>query len=225
MQRGGEPLLVAVHRLVVLHELLVEHVQDRLAGDVGDVGGAASRGAAEGAQCRARRCSLRWKVTPMCSRCRTSLGRLAAHDLDGVLVAQEVRALDRVVGVRRASRRSGLIAALMPPAAATECERTGWTLLRIATVAPASGGGQGGALAGEAGADDQDVVVRAWSVGAVIRMPSADAAERAVERRPSDACRQRVRRRRWPAAAGGVSARRTCSTVTTPRRRRRRRPP
>ena len=33
---------------------------------------------------------------------------------------------------------SGFSAALMPPAAATECERTGWTLLMIATVAPAS---------------------------------------------------------------------------------------
>ena len=33
---------------------------------------------------------------------------------------------------------AGLIAALMPPAAATECERTGWTLLMIATDAPAS---------------------------------------------------------------------------------------
>ncbi len=30
-----------------------------------------------------------------------------------------------------------LIAALMPPAAATEWERTGWTLLRIATLEPA----------------------------------------------------------------------------------------
>src|SRR3954447_880522 len=30
------------------------------------------------------------------------------------------------------------MAALMPPAAATEWERTGWTLLRIATDAPAS---------------------------------------------------------------------------------------
>src|ERR1700712_4911114 len=30
------------------------------------------------------------------------------------------------------------MAALMPPAAATECERTGWTLLMIATDAPAS---------------------------------------------------------------------------------------
>ena len=32
---------------------------------------------------------------------------------------------------------SGLSAALIPPAAALECERTGWTLLMIATVAPA----------------------------------------------------------------------------------------
>ena len=32
---------------------------------------------------------------------------------------------------------SGFSAALMPPAAALECERTGWTLLMIATVAPA----------------------------------------------------------------------------------------
>ena len=31
---------------------------------------------------------------------------------------------------------SGLRAALMPPAAATEWERTGWTLEMIATVAP-----------------------------------------------------------------------------------------
>src|SRR3954469_23990883 len=33
---------------------------------------------------------------------------------------------------------SGFSAALMPPAAALECERTGWTLLMMATVAPAS---------------------------------------------------------------------------------------
>ena len=31
---------------------------------------------------------------------------------------------------------SGFSAALMPPAAALECDRTGWTLLMIATVAP-----------------------------------------------------------------------------------------
>ena len=48
-EAGREPLLVAVD-LVVLHQLLVEHVQDRLAGDVGDVVGAGRRGAAEGAR-------------------------------------------------------------------------------------------------------------------------------------------------------------------------------
>src|SRR5919204_388158 len=36
-QRRREPLLVAVDALVVLHELLVEDVEDRLARDVGHV--------------------------------------------------------------------------------------------------------------------------------------------------------------------------------------------
>ena len=53
---------------------------------------------------------------------------------------------------------SGLSAALMPPAAALECERTGWTLLMIATVAPALGSRKGGPLTGQPGADDQDVM-------------------------------------------------------------------
>ena len=39
-ERGGEVLLVAVDLLGVLHQLLVEDVHDRLAGDVGDVVGA-----------------------------------------------------------------------------------------------------------------------------------------------------------------------------------------
>ena len=60
-ERGDEPLLVAVDLLVVLHQLLVEHVQQRLAGDVGDVVGARGGGAAEGARAeRARsRCGGR----------------------------------------------------------------------------------------------------------------------------------------------------------------------
>ena len=49
-QVGREPLLVAVDLLVVLHQLLVEHVQDRVAGDVGDVVRAGGRGAAERAR-------------------------------------------------------------------------------------------------------------------------------------------------------------------------------
>ena len=55
---------------------------------------------------------------------------------------------------------SGLSAALMPPWAAFECERTGWTLEMIPTDAPVLGGCEGGALAGEAGSDDEDVVLR-----------------------------------------------------------------
>src|SRR3712207_7326243 len=47
-ERGDEPLLVAVDLLVVAHELLVEDVQQGLAGDVGDVVRARRGGAAEG---------------------------------------------------------------------------------------------------------------------------------------------------------------------------------
>ena len=46
----------------------------------------------------------------------------------------------------------------MPPAAATECERTGWTLEMIATVAPALGRRERRSLAGQSGADDQYVM-------------------------------------------------------------------
>src|SRR5437870_5510395 len=46
-QVDREPLLVAVEALVVLHQLLVEHVQDRLAGDVGHVIRTRLRSAAE----------------------------------------------------------------------------------------------------------------------------------------------------------------------------------
>ena len=53
---------------------------------------------------------------------------------------------------------SGFSAALMPPAAATEWERTGWTFEMIATVAPVCGGRQRGALTGQPGADDQYVM-------------------------------------------------------------------
>ncbi len=98
-ERGREPLLVAVDRLVVLHQLLVEHVQDRLSGDVGHVGGALHRGAPERAQ-------VQLAVLVAVERdadvleVHDLLRRLRAHDLDRVLVAQEVRALDRVIGVR-----------------------------------------------------------------------------------------------------------------------------
>ena len=97
-QIGREPLLVAVDLLAVLHQLLVEHVQDRVTGDVGDVVGAGGAGAAKGTGP---------EVTGLAAvegdagvlEPQDLVGRLAAHDLDRVLVAEVVRALDRVVRV------------------------------------------------------------------------------------------------------------------------------
>ena len=44
-------------------------------------------------------------------------------------------------------------AALIPPWAALECERTGWTLLMIPTDTPGLRRGEGRALAGQSGSD------------------------------------------------------------------------
>ena len=97
-QRGREPLLVAVDALVVLHELLVEHVEDRLAGDVGDVGGALHRRAAEGAEVHLAGLVAVERHADVLE-VHDLVRRLAAHDLDRVLVPDEVGALDGVVGV------------------------------------------------------------------------------------------------------------------------------
>ena len=98
-ERGREVLLVAVDRVRVLHQLLVEDVHDRLARDVGDVVGAGGRGAAEGARAQL---ALVVAVEGNAEVLEVDdlLGRLAAHDLDRVLVAEVVGALDRVEGVR-----------------------------------------------------------------------------------------------------------------------------
>ena len=155
-ERRHEPLLVAVDRLVVLHQLLVEHVQQRLAGDVGHVVGARGGGAAEGAR---PELALTVAVEGHARVLEPEhlVGRLAAHDLDRVLVAEVVRALDRVVGVglprvvrvqRRvdASRRRVGVRADRVDLAHDGHRR------------PGLGRSQGGALAGEACADDEDVV-------------------------------------------------------------------
>ena len=155
-QRGGEPLLVAEH-LVVLHQLLVEHVQDRLAGDVGHVVGAGGAGAAEGALAEP---ALLVAVEGHAEVLELEQlgGRLAAHDLDGVLVAEVVGALDRVEGVRlpgvlRVER--GVDAAL----GGVRVRAHGVDLGDDAHRRAPFGGGEGGALAGEAGSYDEDVVL------------------------------------------------------------------
>ena len=87
------------------------------------------------------------------------VGRLPAHDLDRVLVAEVVRPLDRVVGVR------------LPGVLGVE-GRVDAALGRVGMRAdgvdlgddphgcPRLGRAEGGALAGQAGADDEDIMLR-----------------------------------------------------------------
>jgi hypothetical protein len=99
-ERGDEPLLEAIDAIAVLEDLLVEHVEHRLAGDVGHVGGAASSRRRRTARRSSSPDLVAVEGDPDVLEVHDLAGRLAAHDLDGVLVAQEVRALDRVEGVR-----------------------------------------------------------------------------------------------------------------------------
>src|SRR3954447_8739784 len=81
--------------------------------------------------------SLRWNVTPMCSRCSSSSG--AARHMTSIASWSPRKSDPLTVSYACDSHvSSGLSAALIPPAAATECERTGCTLLMIATEAPSS---------------------------------------------------------------------------------------
>ena len=155
-QRRHEPLLEALDRRGVLHQLLVEHVQDRLAGDVGDVGGALHRGAAERAQVKlAGVVAVEGDADVL--EVHHLAGRLAAHHLDRVLVAEEVRALDGVVGVR---------APIVGDADRGVDAAGGRHRVRAHRVDlahdrdrhPFARRGEGRALAGQAGADDQYVM-------------------------------------------------------------------
>ncbi len=98
-ERGDEPLLVAVDGLVVLHQLLVEHVQQRLAGDVGDVVRAGGGGAAERARAELA-LGVAVEGDPVVLEPQHLARGLPAHDLDRVLVAEVVGALDGVERVR-----------------------------------------------------------------------------------------------------------------------------
>ena len=172
-QRGREPLLVALDRLVVLHQLLVEHVQHRLAGDVRDVGGALHRGAAERAQVQlAALVAVEGDADVL--EVHDLARRLRAHDLDRVLVAEEVRALDRVIGVRApvvgdADRR-------VDPAGGRHRVRAhGVDLAHDRHAGALLRGGERRALAGETGPDDQYVVCWHGSLRSIRRMWAADA--------------------------------------------------
>ena len=92
----GEELLVG--RDVALHHLLVEDVDQDVAGDVGRVGGARLAGRAERPLRDPAVLGAREDGAPVLELVDVA-GRLVAEDLDRVLVAQVVGALDRVVGV------------------------------------------------------------------------------------------------------------------------------
>ena len=208
---GGEPLLEALD-LVVLHQLLVEHVQDRLAGDVGDVVGAGRRRAAERAGAElALLVAVEGHAQVL--QVEDLLGRLAAHDLDRVLVAQVVRALDGVEGVRLPGVlgvERGVDAALRRVGVRADGVDLGDDAHRCARLRR----GEGGALAGESGSDDEDVVLRACLVSAAILSRALAILYEAARLRGAV---------RLAPTAGTVrparSARRTWSTVTTPRSR------
>ena len=156
-QPGREPLLVALD-LVVLHQLLVEDVQDRLAGDVGHVVGAGGGGAAEGAGAE-QALLVAVEGDAHVLEVQQLLGRLPAHDLDRVLVAEVVRALDRVVGVRL----PGVLGVEGRVDAALG--RVGVRPDRVDLGDDPDGGAclgraEGGPLAGQAGAYHEDVMLR-----------------------------------------------------------------
>src|SRR3954469_11052674 len=157
-QRGGEPLLVALDRLVVLHELLVEHVQHRLAGDVRDVRGALHGCAAERAQVHLA-LLVAVERHPDVLEVQHLFGRLGAHDLDRVLIAEEVRALDGVVGVA-APAVVGADGRVDAAGGRDGVRPDRVDLAQDGDGGASIGGRQGGALAREAGADDEDVVLR-----------------------------------------------------------------
>ena len=157
-ERGREVLLVAVDRVRVLHELLVEDVHDRLAGDVGDVVGAGGRGAAEGAGAEV---ALVVAVEGDAEVLEVDdlLGRLAAHDLDRVLVAQVVGALDRVERVRL-PRVVGIERRVDPALRGVRVRAHGVDLRDDPDGDASLGGSQRGALTGQPCSYDKYVVTR-----------------------------------------------------------------
>ena len=156
-EREDEPLLVDPD--VGLHDLLVQDVEKRLAGEVGYEECAGLPLASKGASTEAA------LFVPAEDDTHVLHGddlaaRLAAHDLDGVLVAEVVAALHRIVGV------------ILPrvPALGEGCVDS--TLRRVGVAADRVdlgdycyvGGlllcGEGRSHAREARADDKNIVVK-----------------------------------------------------------------
>ena len=154
----GEVLLV--DREVALHHLLVEHVDEDVAGDVGRVGGARLAGGAERALRDPPVLGAREDRAPVLELVDVA-GRLVAEDLDRVLVAEVVGALDRVERVLLGVVLGRVAERRVDPAlgrARVAADRV--DLRDERDVGARVVGLDRRAHAGAAGADDEDVVLR-----------------------------------------------------------------
>src|SRR6185503_1803887 len=154
----GEVLLVDPE--VALHHLLVEDMDEHVAGDVGRVRRARLAGGAEGALRDPSVLGAREDRAPVLELVDV-VGRLVAEHLDRVLVAEVVRALDRVERVLfgvvlRGVAKGRVDAALRRAGVAAN----GMDLGDERHVRPLVVGLDSRAHAGTAGTDDEDVVLR-----------------------------------------------------------------
>ncbi len=156
----GEELLVHLQPLGhPLLQLLVEHLDQHVPRDVGRVHGAGRAGGTERALVEATVILAREDAAPVLELVDVA-GRLGREDLDRVLVAEVVGALDRVERVRlgavlRAVPERGVDAALgRAGMAAGRVQLRDHAHLRTGVVRL-----DGSAHAGATGADDQDVVL------------------------------------------------------------------
>ena len=157
-QAPREPLVVDLD--VALHELLVEHLDQDVAGDVRRVDRARGAGGAERALRELPVLAAREERAPVLELVDVAR-RLAREDLDRVLVAEVVGALDGVEGVRlrivvaRVPERRVDAALGRAGVAARRVELRDHGDVRARVVRL-----DRGAHTGAAGADDQDVVLR-----------------------------------------------------------------
>ena len=152
--------VLLVDRDVALDELLVEHLDQHVAGDVRGVDGARRAGGAERPLRELAVLAAREERAPVLELVDVA-GRLAAEDLDRVLVADVVGALDGVEGVDLRRVLGGVPERRVDAALGRAGVAAGRVELRDhADVRAGIVGLDRGAHAGAAGADDQDVVRR-----------------------------------------------------------------
>ncbi len=161
----GEVLLVDLE--VTLHHLLVEDMDEDVAGDVGGVGGARLAGGAERPLRDPPVLGAREDRAPVLQLVDV-VRRLVAEHLDRVLVAEIVRALDRVEGVLLGVVLGGVAERGVDPALrGARVAAHGVDLRDERHVRPLVVGLDSRAHAGAAGTDDEDVVLRFHQADAI----------------------------------------------------------